>query len=123
MSEDIFQGYKGRALEVLQKFNARVWAKVRVDSSRGTFEGTILPRAENTDDKHIVLKIFTGYNIGVDINGITHIEELGYKKAVYKIPEKEFPYSKDKPNVKLLGTGGTIASRLDYRTGAVIPAF
>nr|MBC8204058.1 Glu-tRNA(Gln) amidotransferase subunit GatD [FCB group bacterium] len=26
-------------------------------------------------------------------------------------------------NVTLLGTGGTIASRLDYRTGAVIPAF
>ncbi len=25
--------------------------------------------------------------------------------------------------MKLLGTGGTIASRLDYRTGAVIPAF
>ena len=123
MIEDIFQGYKGRALEVLQKFNARVWAKVRIDSRRGIFEGTILPRAENTDDKHIVIKFFTGYNIGVDIEGITNIEELGYKKAVYKIPEKEFPYSKDKPNVKLLGTGGTIASRLDYRTGAVIPAF
>jgi hypothetical protein len=27
------------------------------------------------------------------------------------------------PEVTLLGTGGTIASRLDYRTGAVIPAF
>ncbi|HPS62731.1 MAG TPA: Glu-tRNA(Gln) amidotransferase subunit GatD, partial [Bacteroidales bacterium] len=123
MSEDIFQGYKGRALAVLQKFNARVWAKVKVESTRGDFEGTILPRAENTDDKHLVLKIFTGYNIGVDIAGITNITELGYKKAIYKIPEKEFPYSKEKPNVKLLGTGGTIASRLDYRTGAVIPAF
>ena len=86
-------------------------------------KGTILPRAENTDDKHIVLKIFTGYNIGIDIDTIQNMTELGYKKAVYKIPEKDFPYSKDKPNVKLLGTGGTIASRLDYRTGAVIPAF
>jgi glutamyl-tRNA(Gln) amidotransferase subunit D len=123
MSEDIFQGYKGRALEVLQKFNARVWAKVKVDTTRGVFEGSILPRAENTDDRHIVMKFFTGYNIGVDIDTITNIEELGYKKAVYKIPEKEFPYSEGKPNVKLLGTGGTIASRLDYRTGAVIPAF
>jgi glutamyl-tRNA(Gln) amidotransferase subunit D len=42
---------------------------------------------------------------------------------VYKIPEKEFPRSPALPNVTLLGTGGTIASRLDYRTGAVIPAF
>src|SRR3989339_94096 len=123
MSEDNFQGYKGEALETLKKFNARVWAKVKVDTTRGVFEGTILPRAENTDDMHLVMKFFTGYNIGVDVGTITNIEELGYKKANYKIPEKEFPYSKEKPNVKLLGTGGTIASRLDYRTGAVIPAF
>ncbi|MEE8425608.1 MAG: Glu-tRNA(Gln) amidotransferase subunit GatD, partial [Elusimicrobiota bacterium] len=39
------------------------------------------------------------------------------------IPEKEFPVDPAKPKVKLFGTGGTIASRLDYRTGAVIPAF
>jgi len=121
--DDIFQGYKGRALETLKKFNARVWAKVEVQATRGVFEGTILPRAENTDDKHIVLKIFTGYNIGVDIDTVLDIKELGYKKAVYQIPEKEFPYTKGLPNVKLFGTGGTIASRLDYRTGAVIPAF
>ena len=49
--------------------------------------------------------------------------EVGYKEAIYKIPEKEFPSRPDLPTVTLLGTGGTIASRLDYRTGAVIPAF
>ena len=104
MSDDIFQGYKGRALAMLMKFNSRVWAHVKVDTTRGVFEGTILPRAENTDDKHLVLKFFTGYNIGLDVETITDITELGYKKAVYKIPEKEFPYTKGKPNVKLLGT-------------------
>ncbi len=119
----LFQGYKGEALEVLKKHKVRVWGQVKIDSTRGEFEGTILPRAENDDDRHIVLKIITGYNIGVAIDTIRHIQETGYKKAKYQIPEKEFPYSDDKPNVKLFGTGGTIASRLDYRTGAVIPAF
>jgi glutamyl-tRNA(Gln) amidotransferase subunit D len=123
MSEDIFQGYKGRALEVLQKYNVRVWGKCEVDTTRGRFEGTILPRAENDDDLHIVMKIITGYNIGVDINTITDMKETDYKKANYQIPEKEFPYTEGLPHVKLFGTGGTIASRLDYRTGAVIPAF
>jgi len=123
MTEDIFQGYKGRSLSVLKKYNARVWGKVEIDSTRGMFKGTILPRSENDDDEHIVLKIATGYNIGINIGTIKSIKELGYKKAKYQIPEKEFPYSDDKPNVKLFGTGGTIASRLDYRTGAVIPAF
>lgn len=123
MSDDIFQGYKGQALKVLQDYHARVWGLVKVDTTRGLFEGTILPRSESDDDRHIVLKIVTGYNIGIKVDTIKSITELGYQKAHYQIPEKEFPYSDDKPNVKLFGTGGTIASRLDYRTGAVIPAF
>lgn len=123
MSEDIFQGYKGAALETLKKYNVRVWGQTIIDTTRGIFTGTVLPRAENDDDLHIVLKIETGYNIGIDVATITSMKETGYQKANYKIPEKEFPYSDDKPTVKLFGTGGTIASRLDYRTGAVIPAF
>ncbi|MDT8393351.1 MAG: Glu-tRNA(Gln) amidotransferase subunit GatD [Bacteroidales bacterium] len=123
MSNDFFQGYKGDALEILKKYNTRVWGQAVVDTTRGTFIGTVLPRSENDDDQHIVLKIPTGYNIGLDIKTITGMKETGYKKASYKIPEKQFPVTEGLPNVKLFGTGGTIASRLDYRTGAVIPAF
>lgn len=123
MSDDIFKGYKGAALAMLQKFNVRVWGQTIIETTRGRFEGTVLPRAENTDDTHIVVKIITGYNIGVDTNNIISMTETGYKVANYKIPEKEFPTTPGLPSVKLLGTGGTIASRLDYRTGAVIPAF
>lgn len=123
MADDIFQGYKGASLEVLKKFNVRVWGQAEVTTTRGPFSGTVLPRSENDDDKHIVMKIITGYNIGIDIATITGMKETGYKKANYKIPEKEFPTTIGLPKVKLIGTGGTIASRLDYRTGAVIPAF
>lgn len=120
---DVFKGYKGKGLETLEKFNVRVWSETHVDSTRGAFKGIILPRSEHDDDKHVVLKLATGYNVGIDVDTITDMREYGYKEAHYKIPEKEFPTSPDKPYVKLLGTGGTIASRLDYRTGAVIPAF
>jgi glutamyl-tRNA(Gln) amidotransferase subunit D len=123
MSEDFFQGYKGDALETLKKYNVRVWGQVQINTTRGAFQGTILPRSENDDAKHIVLKIPTGYNVGINIDNVIEMTETGYKKAIYKIPEKEFPYTPELPNVKLFGTGGTIASRLDYRTGAVIPAF
>ncbi len=123
MSEDIFQGYQGAALALLKKYNTRVWGQAKVETSRGTFEGTVLPRSENDDDQHIVMKIITGYNIGVDVKTVLSMAETGYKKANYKIPEKEFPITPGLPKVKLFGTGGTIASRLDYRTGAVIPAF
>ncbi len=123
MDSDIFQGYKGSALELLKKYKVRVWGTVNAKTTRGTFIGTVLPRSENDDDKHIVVKIPTGYNIGIDTDTIIGMTETGYKKANYKIPEKEFPYTEGLPKVKLFGTGGTIASRLDYRTGAVIPAF
>jgi len=123
MTQDFFQGYKGDSLDILQRYNVRVWGQADIQTIRGTFQGTVLPRSENDDDQHIVLKIQTGYNVGIDISTITNMVETGYKKANYKIPEKEFPFTEGLPNVKLFGTGGTIASRLDYRTGAVIPAF
>lgn len=120
---DVFKGYKGKALDILKEYKMRVWGDCIIETNRGLFEGIILPRSENDDDKHIVIKLITGYNVGIDISTIISMKEKGYKEAHYKIPEKEFPYSEGLPKVKLLGTGGTIASRLDYRTGAVIPAF
>lgn len=118
------KGYRGRALQALRRWGVRVWSDVRLVNDRDTvFEGVILPRSENADDLHIVLKLKTGYNVGVCIDRIRSVQELGYKEAVYKIPEKAFPVTPGQPRVTLLGTGGTIASRLDYRTGAVIPAF
>ncbi|MFH1000989.1 MAG: Glu-tRNA(Gln) amidotransferase GatDE subunit D, partial [Bacteroidota bacterium] len=85
MTEDIFQGYKGESLSVLKKFQVRVWGQAIVETIRGNFTGTILPRAENDDDQHIVMKIPTGYNIGIDIQTILSMKETGYKKANYKI--------------------------------------
>ena len=120
---DLFKGYRGRALEMLRSFGVRVWSEAEVRTTRGDFRGIVLPRSVNDDDEHIVLKLATGYNVGVAVGTIQQMEECGYKEAHYKIPEREFPTSPEKRNVKLLGTGGTIASRLDYRTGAVIPAF
>lgn len=118
-----FKGYRGPGRAVLERFNVGIWSDVAVESTRGTFRGLILPRSETADDKHIVLKLASGYNIGLAADSITNMTEHGRREAHYKIPEKEFPYDPKKPNVMLFGTGGTIASRLDYRTGAVIPAF
>jgi glutamyl-tRNA(Gln) amidotransferase subunit D len=124
MTEDKLKGYQGQARTKLEQLGVKVWSDVRLVNTAGSvFEGVILPRSGTFDDLHVVLKLKNGYNVGVHVDRIESIEELGYKEAVYKIPEKEFPSRPDLPSVTLLGTGGTIASRLDYRTGAVIPAF
>jgi len=121
---DRFQGYRGPARELLEKHQIGVWSEVEVTNDRGsTFVGVILPRSETFDDLYLVVKLFNGYNVGIAADRIVAAKETGHKRAVYKIPEKEFPFDPKKRNVTMLGTGGTIASRLDYRTGAVIPAF
>jgi len=118
-----FPGYRAPTLDLLQREQAPVWSQATLHTDRGDFTGLILPRSETADAHHIVLKLDTGYNIGVREDTVTRITVHGRKVANYKIPEKAFPYDPVKPRVKLIGTGGTIASRLDYRTGAVIPAF
>jgi glutamyl-tRNA(Gln) amidotransferase subunit D len=123
MSNDKYKGYRGAGLGVLKEHGVSVWSDVEVKAETGDFRGIILPRSETADDHHIVLKLNNGYNIGLEASTIISMTERGRREAHYKIPEKEFPYDAKKPNVKLFGTGGTIASRLDYRTGAVIPAF
>ncbi|HKI95533.1 MAG TPA: Glu-tRNA(Gln) amidotransferase subunit GatD [Gemmatimonadales bacterium] len=123
MSDDRFRGYRGPTRELLERFGVGVWSEVEMATSRGDFAGLILPRSETSDEHHVVLKLSSGYNIGIRYDTVTGMTETGRREAKYQIPEREFPVSPDKPRVKLFGTGGTIASRLDYRTGAVIPAF
>jgi glutamyl-tRNA(Gln) amidotransferase subunit D len=123
MNNDKFKGYRGPALSALKQHAVSVWSDVEVATSSGHFKGIILPRSETADQNHVVLKLNNGYNVGLHADTIVSMKEIGRREAHYKIPEREFPHDEGKPAVKLFGTGGTIASRLDYRTGAVVPAF
>ncbi len=117
------EGYRGALLERLIKQGIRTWSKVRITKGNARYEGLLLPRSEHTDDVYVTLKVDTGYNLGVLIDDDTKIEELGYQKGSYQLPHINVERKKELPNVTLLGTGGTVASRLDYRTGSVLPAF
>jgi glutamyl-tRNA(Gln) amidotransferase subunit D len=123
MNLDPYKGYRDPVRALMQRFGVTVWCEVRARTEPGAFDGLILPRSETSDSEHLVLKLASGYNIGLRADHIVALEKTGYREAVYQIPEREFPVDPVKPRVKLFGTGGTIASRLDYRTGAVIPAF
>jgi glutamyl-tRNA(Gln) amidotransferase subunit D len=120
---EAYRGYREPLLSLMKKYDVTVWSEIQAKTSRGNFEGLVLPRSETSDANHLVLKLISGYNIGLRHDTIEELVKVGYRKADYRIPEEEFPVDPAKPRVKLFGTGGTIASRLDYRTGAVIPAF
>ena len=122
-ADDPHKGYREPLVSLMRRFGVKVWCEIIAKTTRGVFEGLVLPRSETADPLHLVLKLDNGYNVGLRHDTITHLEAIGYREAHYKIPEKAFPIRPENPRVILFGTGGTIASRLDYRTGAVIPAF
>ena len=112
-------GYKGEALSVLKKAGCQVGDIIRVISNGKTYEGILIPRSETGDGNHIVVKLKSGYNVGVHVTPTVKIEKIG-KGAKPAFAPPPLPEQKPElPKAVILSTGGTIASRVDYRTGAV----
>jgi glutamyl-tRNA(Gln) amidotransferase subunit D len=121
MSEE-FSGYKGEALARIRKAEADVGDMIRVTEGKEVYEGILIPRSEYGDETHIVVKLKNGYNIGIEITPDTTIERIGKgTKPTFAAPPQP-EQNPQLPRVTILSTGGTIASRVDYRTGGVRPA-
>ena len=117
-------GYRGKVQQLLKAASAEVGDRVKVESAGRTYEGVLMPRTELGDPNHLVLKLQSGYNVGIKAGKGAKIALLERgKPPKLGIPVIEIKHDPQKPNVTIVGTGGTIASRVDYRTGAVYPAF
>ena len=122
MSEKEFSGYKGEALAIIRKVGADVGDMIRVTKGKEVYEGILIPRSEYGDETHIVVKLKNGYNIGIEITSEPKIERMGKgTKPTFAAPPQP-EQNPQLPRVTILSTGGTIASRVDYRTGGVRPA-
>ncbi len=115
-------GYKGEALEALERTETEIGDKIRISRKEKTYEGILIPRSEYSDHQHIVIKMKSGYNIGVRITPDTRIEKIGKGAKPAFTPPQPPEQNPELPRIAILSTGGTIASRVDYRTGAVRPA-
>lgn len=92
--------------------------KIKVTSTDGIFEGINLPEPELLDTNSVILKLSTGYNIGIDKNKIKRIELI---ERYIKTEQKKISIRQNTmlPTVSLLSLGGTISSKVDYTTGGV----
>ena len=99
---------------------ANIYDKVKITNKDQTLEGIIMPRNNFSGEHIIVLKLDNGYNIGVSIENA----EMSIIEKTKKAQKKELRNDKNKnlKDITILGTGGTIASFVDYKTGAVSPA-
>ena len=99
---------------------ANIYDKVKITNKEQTLEGIIMPMNNFSGDHIIVLKLDNGYNIGISAEGAElNIIEKAKEKSKNKLKNEK---NKNLKDITILGTGGTIASFVDYKTGAVSPA-
>ena len=118
MSE--LKGYKGKIRDFLIANKVDVGDLVKITSEL-TYSGILMPRYESGDESHIVLKLKSGYNIGIEFEKIEKLEKTGERQSNNE-NSQTIEKNEKLPKILLLSTGGTIASKVDYRTGAVTPA-
>jgi glutamyl-tRNA(Gln) amidotransferase subunit D len=94
--------------------------RIRLLRDGQTFEGILMPRHGFSGESILTIKLDNGYNIGIEAS--IKDAELVSKKVVRKIQFQMPEEDPNKPTIAVLGTGGTIASFVDYRTGGVHPA-
>jgi glutamyl-tRNA(Gln) amidotransferase subunit D len=123
--------YKGKSLTLLSNKGISVGDTIKISTSDNEFIAILMPRYESADENHIVVKLKSGYNIGIEltnIQSITKVEQWSYPNVsindallqVRKGGAEHDGWKKESlPKIALISTGGTIASRIDYRTGGV----
>ena len=107
-------------MEGLPKPGERIIATVKTLNGEATHDGLVLP---SPAPRHISIKLDNGYNVNYPQENIISWE---YAPSAQTAPSPTLnapAASSDLPKVRLIHTGGTIASKVDYATGAVDARF
>ncbi len=111
--------YSEKIRKVLREKRLEVGDRAVVEKSGRRYEGVLMPRIESGNRSCIVLKLDSGYNVGIDCDGA----RISKAKALPFEPEghgtRKLRFGGKKPHVSIVTTGGTITSRVDYKTGGV----
>lgn len=96
--------------------------RIKVEKAGVEYEGIVMPSTTG----HIIIKMNSGYNAGIEPEGaaVTIVQKKKDMAVSSKAADKAgIKPKKGLPAVSILSTGGTIASKIDYRTGAVTSQF
>ncbi len=99
--------------------------RIRITDRHGrTFEGILMPHHAFSGSGIVVVKMDSGYNIGVRPAPDSEIEilERGNAAPSSQTGDSDIVTDGNLPIISIVSTGGTIASFVDYKTGAVHPA-
>ena len=115
--------YKEISKSYMDNYGISIGDTVKVNKEDISYTGILLDRSEDAEDGYLVIKLSSGYNIGVAIENTTaELIEKGDKPKI-GYDETEIPHDSSKETISIISTGGTVSSVIDYRTGAVHPKF
>ncbi|MBI4043369.1 MAG: Glu-tRNA(Gln) amidotransferase subunit GatD [Candidatus Diapherotrites archaeon] len=104
---------------LLKKARAQEGSWVQVQEGMQIFEGLALP---SHNPHTLVLKLKNGYDVGIPVKSTLKVKKISEGKKTGKPPLNKLPRNPSLPTIAILTTGGTLASRIDYSSGAVSAA-
>ena len=113
---DKLEGYRGKLRHVLEKADIVIGDKILIKKRGIEIKGILMPSISREDDI-IFVKLENGYNIGIRYKDL----EIEKVESIIREP-REIKGEPKEGEVMLISTGGTIASKVEYTTGAVRPA-
>src|SRR3989344_4306888 len=99
--------------------NYKIGDIIEVATADANHSGKVMP---NSTKEVLFLKLSSGYNIGIESSKIKSLKVKGKAETKKETPLK-IEQKKGLPRIAILHTGGTLASKVDYETGAVISRF
>ena len=117
-----YGNYSDELIQLFSKLNLKVGDHLLLETKDAKIEGNLLPQTEMGDPNVIILKQKNGYNVGIAFSKNLKIKTGGEAFQLEKFPKIHLDQKEGLPQISLLATGGTIASRIDYLTGGVFMA-
>ena len=113
--------YHEAVKKILDSAGAAPGDTIEVAGDGWSHRGVVMPHHSFSGDDILTLKLPNGYNVGIKAGNIKQLTMVAKAEPAVRAT-RQISSQGGKPTIAFLGTGGTIASYVDYRTGAVHPA-
>jgi glutamyl-tRNA(Gln) amidotransferase subunit D len=105
--------------KLFKKNSIAIGDRIKIKARGLEVEGELMPKTEVSADNVIILKLANGYNIGIAHDNALLLSKISGGSEGIEFPKAEAGVKPGLPKVTLIYTGGTIGSKIDYKTGGV----
>ncbi len=111
--------YSEKILKSLQKEKIEIGDKFELASGDFKVVGELMPKTEVGDQDTYVIKLDNGYNVGIRHSTDSKVKLVSKGTGAPKFGSATIKERAGLPKVAMIYTGGTIGSKIDYKTGGV----